>query len=107
MCIGCRQRAEITALVRVVAREGANGPTVEVDLAKTMPGRGAWLHPNVDCVSAAVRRRAFAVALRTTNLAANPDDLAEAIEAGDRFPIADDSRLDTEPEQVAEDMSTP
>ncbi|QTI66850.1 YlxR family protein [Gordonia polyisoprenivorans] len=112
MCIGCRSRTDITALVRVVAREGADGPTIAVDLAKTMPGRGAWLHPREDCVSAAVRRRAFAPALRASRLVVNPDDLvevfgAEVIGATAPSPTTDDSRPDTGPEQVAEDMSTP
>ncbi|HEX7660819.1 MAG TPA: YlxR family protein [Pseudonocardiaceae bacterium] len=29
-----------------------------------MPGRGAWLHPNLDCLRVAERRRAFPRALR-------------------------------------------
>ncbi|MYR05885.1 DUF448 domain-containing protein [Gordonia sp. SID5947] len=78
-CVGCRQRAEATALVRIVARRGDGPPVTVVDLAKTMPGRGAWLHPQRDCLSAAVRRKAFPSALRAPGLTVEPDDLAEAI----------------------------
>lgn len=40
--------------------------TADGDLAvgRTRPGRGAWLHPDADCLATAVRRRAFTRALR-------------------------------------------
>ena len=37
-----------------------------VDPAKTLPGRGAWLHHDPDCLQSAIRRRAFGRALRIT-----------------------------------------
>jgi len=61
-CLGCRQRAPRSSLVRVVARDGR----VAVDAAARLPGRGAWVHPDPGCVAAAVRKRAFGRALRTT-----------------------------------------
>ncbi|MFW0784728.1 YlxR family protein [Gordonia sp. CPCC 206044] len=79
-CVGCRHRAEATDLVRIVARRGDEPPTIVVDHARTMPGRGAWLHPRRDCVDAAVRRKAFVSALRVPGLTVDPDDLAEAID---------------------------
>ena len=79
MCVGCRQRAEITELVRVVARKCDDTAGLVVDPAKTMPGRGAWLHARAECISVATRRRAFAAALRTPGLTADPDDLAEQL----------------------------
>lgn len=33
-------------------------------VGRSLPGRGAWLHPDPDCLTAAVKRRAFARALR-------------------------------------------
>lgn len=36
-----------------------------VDVARRMPGRGAWLHPDLHCLELAVKRRAFGRALRT------------------------------------------
>lgn len=33
-------------------------------VGRTLPGRGAWLHPDPACLDAAVKRRAFPRALR-------------------------------------------
>ncbi|WP_235831485.1 YlxR family protein [Gordonia zhaorongruii] len=67
-------------MVRVVARCADDGVrTVAVDTAGSLPGRGAWLHRESDCVSAAVRRRAFGPALRDRGLTVNPDDLDDLI----------------------------
>jgi predicted RNA-binding protein YlxR (DUF448 family) len=51
-------------LLRVVS--GADGPpwVVVPDECGRMPGRGAHLHPRPACLDQAVRRRAFARALR-------------------------------------------
>ncbi|NUP30199.1 MAG: YlxR family protein [Streptomycetaceae bacterium] len=59
-CVGCRARAAKTDLVRVVAVEGACVP----DPRGTMPGRGAHLHRDPDCLALAERRKAFPRALR-------------------------------------------
>lgn len=37
---------------------------VTPDPRKRLPGRGAWLHPDVACLDLALRRKAFARALR-------------------------------------------
>lgn len=47
-------------LLRVVAEDGALVP----DLRRRLPGRGAWLHPALDCLHRAERRSAFPRALR-------------------------------------------
>lgn len=81
-CLGCRQRAPRTTLVRVVARDGR----AVVDTAARLPGRGAWIHPDPGCVASAIRRRAFGRALRQetpldvsglTNLYPVPEEQAE------------------------------
>jgi len=59
-CLGCRQRAPRSSLVRVVARDGA----VVVDALAQLSGRGAWVHGTHDCVDTATVRRAWARALR-------------------------------------------
>jgi len=59
-CVGCRERAAKVELLRVVAVAGVLIP----DPAGRLPGRGASLHPRAECLNAAVRRRAFARALR-------------------------------------------
>ncbi|MER5428676.1 YlxR family protein [Streptomyces sp. NPDC002588] len=59
-CVGCRERAAKTDLLRIVAIKGACVP----DPRGTLPGRGAYVHPALVCFDQAVRRRAFTRALR-------------------------------------------
>ncbi|WP_082487920.1 YlxR family protein [Leifsonia sp. Root112D2] len=59
-CIGCRSRAPRSSLLRVVARESQ----LVVDETATLPGRGAWVHPTIECYTTATQRRAFGRALR-------------------------------------------
>ena len=96
-CIGCRKRELAVELLRVVAVSMGNGQfAVTVDTSGCHPGRGAWLHPVDRCLSAAIRRRAFARALRITG---SPDTSA-VVEHVARL-----ARPATE--QAAKDMSTP
>ncbi|WP_370490703.1 YlxR family protein [Mycobacterium sp. pV006] len=59
---------ELLRVVVVADGDGSgNGPgVVTVDATRTLPGRGAWLHPDPECLHAAIRRRAFGRALRIT-----------------------------------------
>ncbi|NEB02907.1 YlxR family protein [Streptomyces sp. SID13726] len=59
-CVGCRQRAAKTDLLRIVAIKDECVP----DPRGTLPGRGAYVHPALVCLDQAVRRRAFTRALR-------------------------------------------
>ncbi|MGV0992719.1 MAG: YlxR family protein [Mycobacterium sp.] len=73
-CIGCRERELAVELLRMVAVPTVTGPTaVTVDTSGRHPGRGAWLHPDDRCLAAAIRRRAFARALR---IAGSPETSA-------------------------------
>jgi predicted RNA-binding protein YlxR (DUF448 family) len=47
-------------LLRVVIRGGE----LVLDLRRSLPGRGAWLHPDLGCLSKAERKRAFVKSLR-------------------------------------------
>ncbi|MCL2543915.1 MAG: YlxR family protein [Nocardioidaceae bacterium] len=47
-------------------------PVVEPDPGATALGRGAHLHPALECYDLAVRRKAFARALRVTGGASGP-----------------------------------
>ncbi|MEV6398627.1 YlxR family protein [Streptomyces sp. NPDC051907] len=59
-CVGCRERAAKSDLLRIVATEDACVP----DHRGTLPGRGAYVHPASVCLDLAVRRRAFPRAFR-------------------------------------------
>ncbi|MBV2353553.1 YlxR family protein [Streptomyces sp. J2-1] len=59
-CVGCRQRAAKADLLRTVAE----GEQCVPDPRGTLPGRGAYVHPDPLCLDQAVRRRAFPRALR-------------------------------------------
>jgi uncharacterized protein len=68
-CIGCRKVGPAVGMVRLVARENRvviaprhGGPKMP------RQGRGAWLHPKIECVSAAPRAvaRAFRGAVSMT-----------------------------------------
>ena len=63
-CVGCRQRAAKSDLLRVVAADRGVGLEVVPDPAGRAPGRGAHLHPVPECLDLALRRRAFPRALR-------------------------------------------
>ncbi|WP_425560464.1 YlxR family protein [Luedemannella flava] len=80
-CVGCRQRATASQLLRVVASavadQAPSGDGVAVgspawrlvpDQARRLPGRGAHLHPDLACFAQAERRRAFGRALRLTGV---------------------------------------
>ena len=88
-CVGCRKRAPVIELLRVVARSG----TLVPDPRRRLPGPGASLHPTPECLHAAERRRAFPRALRcsapleagplrTHVLGASPEVSAEAAPGG-------------------------
>jgi predicted RNA-binding protein YlxR (DUF448 family) len=61
-CLGCRTRVDRSALLRVVSRAGV----VIADPSATLPGRGAWVHPTVQCVEASMKRKAFGRAFRSS-----------------------------------------
>jgi predicted RNA-binding protein YlxR (DUF448 family) len=59
--VGCRQRTAKDGLLRIAVV----GDECVADLRGTLPGRGAYLHPDIACYDQAVRRRAFSRAYRT------------------------------------------
>ena len=65
--MGCRRRAAKDELLRLVVGSDPHGhPAVVPDPGGGAAGRGAHLHPTTECFDLAVRRKAFARALRVS-----------------------------------------
>jgi uncharacterized protein len=79
-CVGCKERAIKSSLLRLVAV----GDDILPDPQARLPGRGAYLHPSLACFELARRRRVFPRALRIvgsfslTSLAGFLADMDEA-----------------------------
>ncbi|NTW41265.1 MAG: YlxR family protein [Cellulomonadaceae bacterium] len=84
-CVGCRERGQRTVLLRVVLVNGGEGSSLAVaDTARSLPGRGAWLHADLHCLELAERRRAFPRALRVGQVDSMPvREHLESVQAGD------------------------
>ncbi|MDO5033939.1 MAG: YlxR family protein [Actinomycetaceae bacterium] len=61
-CIGCRETASTSELIRCAYNEELG--EVVWDSDRRMPGRGAWIHPREACLGRAKKMRAFERALR-------------------------------------------
>jgi len=105
-CVGCRQRAAKSELVRVTTGSDAAGQPVAVpDPRGTAAGRGAHLHPTTACYDLAVRRRAFGRALRAgPGLGAAP--VGEHVAALDPPPAPPPDQHDQLDPQQQPDVST-
>ncbi|UDF13670.1 YlxR family protein [Antiquaquibacter oligotrophicus] len=74
-CVGCRNRDDRSALLRLVVRDGRVIP----DPSASLDGRGAWVHPTLDCVEAAEKRRAWTRAFRASK-ALDASDVRAAVD---------------------------
>lgn len=84
--------------MRIVAVE-VDGLLVAVhDPGRRLPGRGAWLHRDPECVALAGRRKAFARALRT----AGSIDATEVVDLLGRHRVAPAPTTSTNRERVDE-----
>ena len=95
-CVGCRTRADRSTLLRVVAV----GDAVVPDPAGRLPGRGASVHRDLQCVVLAEKRRAFPRALRREGpLDVTPlrDHLAE-VAARQQEPVPGTTRTSPTPD---------
>ncbi len=78
-CMGCRERKEKRALIRVVrSPEGE----VSLDFSGKKNGRGAYLCPNPDCLKKAIRSKALDRSLEVTIPQEVYDRLEQEMEAG-------------------------
>ena len=74
-CVGCRSSGPATELVRLVLTPAGVAPSAR------SAGRGAWLHPRVECVRLAVKTRAFARAFKHNVNLSTADELLAAVAA--------------------------
>jgi predicted RNA-binding protein YlxR (DUF448 family) len=59
-CVGCRQTGNRANLVRIVKTQS----NLSLDLTKTKPGRGCWIHPRNSCLTTAIDGKSISKALR-------------------------------------------
>jgi len=78
-CVGCKERAVKSSLLRLVAV----GDDILPDPQARLPGRGAYLHSSPACFELARRRRVFTRALRSAG-SLNPAPLAEYLAGLDK-----------------------
>ena len=62
-CMGCRERKEKRAMIRVVRTPQGN---VTLDFSGKLNGRGAYICPNPDCLKKALRSKALDRSLEVT-----------------------------------------
>ena len=60
-CVGCRRRAPQPTLLRVARRDGEILP----DVKRVLPGRGAYIHRETQCLERALGHGGFARAFRS------------------------------------------
>ena len=79
-CIGCREQKPKTELIRVVrSPEGE----LSIDLRGRVPGRGAYLCPQTDCLRKAIKSKALDRGLNCQIPQEIYDLLLARMEAGD------------------------
>lgn len=72
MCLGCREHKNKRELIRVVRTpEGV----IEIDTRGKMPGRGAYVCPQNDCFTKAVKNKGLEKSLRRSL----PEDVIEEL----------------------------
>lgn len=77
-CVGCGARRDKIELLRVVNNKGE----ILVDPGGKIPGRGAYLCPNMECLNKAVEKGALKKALRKDISDEIYDKISEEIKHG-------------------------
>ncbi|MCY1015935.1 YlxR family protein [Pyxidicoccus sp. MSG2] len=77
-CVGCGSKRPQAELTRFVIGPGG---AIEVDRARRLPGRGAYLC-GAGCLTAALKRKAFGRAFRGKAGQVDPSQLGQAWESG-------------------------
>ena len=78
-CMGCRERKEKRAMIRVVRTPEGE---VTLDFSGKKNGRGAYLCPNPDCLKKAIRAKSLDRSLEVTIPQQVIDRLEKEMEAG-------------------------
>ena len=78
-CMGCRERKEKRAMIRVVRTPEGE---VTLDFSGKKNGRGAYLCPNPDCLKKAIRSKALDRSLEVEIPQEVYDRLQKEMEAG-------------------------
>ena len=78
-CMGCRERKEKRAMIRVVRTPEGE---VTLDFSGKKNGRGAYLCPNPDCLKKAIRSKSLDRSLEVTIPQEVYDRLEKEMEAG-------------------------
>ena len=55
-CVGCNEMKQKQQLVRIVKN---NASEISVDITGKMPGRGAYICKNTDCLKIAIKRKSL------------------------------------------------
>ena len=76
-CIACRSSSEKKELLRIV--RSADGK-IEIDPTGKKPGRGAYVCREIECVNAAIKKKALERALRTAVPAGFADELIQVVQ---------------------------
>lgn len=65
-CLGCRAKKDQADLKRLALTRAEDGSLQVVwDPRGRLGGRGAWLCPEAECLTAAIKKRAFSRAFKT------------------------------------------
>lgn len=78
-CVGCRQATAGEALERFVYIEGQG---IIFDLRRKAPGRGVYVHPRIDCITQAVKRKGFARGFKMQVPDVNLDEFIKTMSEG-------------------------
>ena len=80
-CMGCRERLDKKALIRVVRTPEGE---VKLDVSGKLNGRGAYICPKVECLKKAQKSKALDRSLEVTIPEEVYQELAEGIEVSNR-----------------------
>jgi predicted RNA-binding protein YlxR (DUF448 family) len=79
-CVGCLSRDQASEMVRIVQKSAV----LILDVQRNQPGRGAWLHPRLNCMNLALKRKSFGRALRVKD-SLDSTGLTESIEQAEKM----------------------